>query len=274
MRHLKADVSHRIRRRPSIFGVWWFRLLLAVGLVVIVGLVVGPPVAGWFWSGVTPPPATVVIPPPLAAPRSSALSESVAPAAVASPDGRHVAALGTSDGASFTPADSVLEAPPAAPPVTAPEDTEESSAEPARYRVQVGAFLDHRNADRLVDRLRTQNLEVVDSFIEQSRVLYRVVALPGEQEKVEELVTRLRGLGSDPELLDEGAAVTGFVSLYEAVEAARELRNLGIATRLERQVGAASFRVVRVGEYPTAAEAERLRTELAAQGLEGFVVRE
>src|SRR5437773_5158013 len=49
MRQLRADVSHRIRHRgPSIFTAWWLRASLGVGFAVIVGLVVGPSVAGWF----------------------------------------------------------------------------------------------------------------------------------------------------------------------------------------------------------------------------------
>src|SRR3989304_8152371 len=47
MRHLKTDVSHRMRRRPSIFPAPWFRLILGAGVVVILGLLLGPPVAGW-----------------------------------------------------------------------------------------------------------------------------------------------------------------------------------------------------------------------------------
>src|SRR5262249_57825272 len=46
------------------------------------------------------------------------------------------------------------------------------------YRVQVGAFLDHRNADRLVERLRADGLEVVTGLMEESRTTYRGLGLP------------------------------------------------------------------------------------------------
>ncbi|MBI2466312.1 MAG: SPOR domain-containing protein, partial [Candidatus Rokubacteria bacterium] len=107
-----------------------------------------------------------------------------------------------------------------------------------------------------------------------SRVLYRVLALPGDGEGYGGLIQRLQGLGLAPELTNEGAAVTGLVPLRSAVETARGLREQGVRTRLEREGGAAAFRVVRVGGYATAAEAEQVRAELAARGLEGFVVRE
>ena len=49
------------------------------------------------------------------------------------------------------------------------------AAPPAVYWVQVGAFLDHRNADRLAERLRGDGLSAATTSFEQSRVLYRVL---------------------------------------------------------------------------------------------------
>jgi cell division septation protein DedD len=138
----------------------------------------------------------------------------------------------------------------------------------------VGAFLDHRNADRLVERLRSQGFEVVDRVVEHGRVLHRVLVSPGEGEPYDGLLERLRTLGFTPELTGDAVAVTAPGPLHEAVDASRRLRAAGIRVRLEKAIGAANFRVVRVGRYGTAEEAERARADLAARGIEGFVVRE
>jgi cell division septation protein DedD len=142
------------------------------------------------------------------------------------------------------------------------------------FRIQVGAFLDHRNADRLIERLRGEGFEVTTNLMEESRTAYRVLAVPSEGEGREALVQRLRELGFSPELNGDGAAVTQPVPLGGAVEASRKLKAQGIRVRLEREASSAAFRVVRVGAYATAEEAERARGELAAKGYEGVVVRE
>ena len=48
MRRVRSDVSHRIRRRPSIFSTPWFRIAFGVGVLLVVALLVGPSVASWF----------------------------------------------------------------------------------------------------------------------------------------------------------------------------------------------------------------------------------
>ena len=48
MRRVRPDVSHRIRRQPSIFSVRWFRIALGAGVALAIALLVGPSVAGWF----------------------------------------------------------------------------------------------------------------------------------------------------------------------------------------------------------------------------------
>lgn len=240
-------------------------------MIVILALILGPPVAGWLTGTPTPARAPIragVPPAPALAP-----GPGEAPVAVATPEPPRPT---DPTGNSAAPAAETEPPPPGtarAPAAKAPERPRADGAS-ALFRVQVGAFLDHRNADRLVQRLRAENLEVVDTVLEQSRVLYRVVALPAEGEGYGALVERLNALGLAPELTDDGAAVTGLMPLRSAVETARRLRDQGIRTRLDREAGAAAFRVVRVGGYPSAGEAERARAELAARGLEGIVVRE
>ena len=291
MRRLKSDVSHRIRPRgPSIFREGWFRLLLGGGAVVILGLMIGPSIASWF--GADLPRAVWLLPPwgreegtkvaPQAAARVERGSETPAggsPVTPGSPPGAIPLATPAPVPAPAVPA--VASPPPAATPGatrTARKPSVPSpTAPPAVYRIQIGAFLDHGNADRLVERLRTEGFGAATSVFEQSRMLYRVFAVRpegGAAETGEQFLERLRGLGFAVETSEEGSAVTGLVPLPVAVEASRRLREEGIAVRLKQEAGSATFRVVRVGSYATMVEAEQALAALAARGQEGVVVRE
>jgi cell division protein FtsN len=288
MRHYRSDVSHRMRRRPSLFTAPWFRFIFGGGIVVILALLLGPPVSGWLRSGqgapgvsrvrmapvapvvpVTPTKAVEVAPPPPAV--AVAMPEPPAPVPPASraPD--------------KAPANGAAKTMPPVESADVPKSGTTSAARPVAlptpagaglYRIQVGAFLDHRNADRLIERLRGEGLEVVTNLTEESRTTYRVLAVPSDSDGREALVQRLRQLGFSPELAGDGAAVTQPVPLRAAVETSRQLKAQGIRVRLEREASSAAFRVVRVGAYPTADEAERARGELAAKGYEGVIVRE
>lgn len=275
MRHLKSDVSHRIKRRPSIFTAIWFRTVLGLGVVVILGLLVGPPVAGWLRGETRPAPRALRPAPPPAKPPEPPRAEPSLTVAAAKPEPPAPAgppANGTPGSETAAPAPAQPAPDPAAP--AAPEGPAAKPPGPGVYRIQLGAFLDHRNADRLIERLRSEGVEVVNSVVEESRTLYRVLATPGDGEGYPALVQRLRALGFTPELSDDGAAVARPGPLRAAVETSRRLRDQGIRVRLERQVSSATFRVVRVGAYATADEAERARAELVGRGYEGFVVRE
>src|SRR6266508_4087992 len=57
MRHYRPDVSHRMRRRPSLFTAPWFRVIFGGGIVVILALLLGPPVTGWLRGGQRAPSA-------------------------------------------------------------------------------------------------------------------------------------------------------------------------------------------------------------------------
>jgi cell division protein FtsN len=141
--------------------------------------------------------------------------------------------------------------------------------------VQVGAFLDHRNADRLVERLRSDGLSAATTSFEQSRVLYRVLLAGAEGNPVsDDVIERVRGLGHPVETTTEGPVVTGLVPLRRAVETSHVLRQQGVSVRLKQEVSSASYRVVRVGSFTTVAEAEATLATLNARGVEGIVVRE
>jgi cell division protein FtsN len=345
MRHYKADVSHRIRRQPSIFTARWFRIILGGGVVIILALLVGPPVAGWLRSQPSAPPAAApgvgaalaparasdaaapaaprseTIPgaraaaPPIngargpdaasgprrsepatdagkdpapaapapetgAAPSAAAPRAAVPSAAAPNPVAPRAAVAravppGTAAPSTPTPGDAAPRAP--APGAAAPG----AAAAKARaatgdtvFRIQVGAFRDHRNAERLSERLRREGLEVVTGDEESPSIRYRVVAVPADGSAIGGLLEHLRGLGLGAEARPSGDAVTQPLVLGAAIEASRALREQGVRVRLEREPGGNGLRAVRVGAYGSAEDAERARTELASRGYAGFVVRD
>ena len=311
MRRVRTDVTHRVRRQPSIFSARWFRIALGVGVALVLALLVGPSLAGWF-GGDVPRSLFLLVPwssddapsapgsPASATPRSS-IERSLAPSAESGGTRGTAAASGK---ASETPADAqagggarlVTGEAPTAPPAPAlapgPRSSRVSdrvppsagvvparagalSAPPALYWVQVGAFLDHRNADRFADRLRSEGLTAATTAFEQSRVLYRVLLVGSDDSPAaDDTIERTRGLGHPVETVAEGPAVAGLVPLRRAVELSHMLRQHGISVRLKQEVSSSTYRVVRVGSFATVAEAEATLAMLTGRGVEGVVVRE
>jgi cell division protein FtsN len=328
MRRVRPDVSHRIRRQPSIFSVRWFRIALGVGVALAVALLVGPSVASWFgsdlprslfllapWGGAhksaqarapepeprpsrpslssaaapqrdtakasqtpTPPdasqtpgagalakaPASVPAG-SLPAPLPSRVTASAAPAASPAPDvGKAPVSRESTRPASTQPV--VASVPAAADGLAAP---------PSVYWVQAGAFLDHKNADRLVERLKGDGLPATTTSFEQSRVLYRVLLVSADGGRPgDDVIGRVRGMGHPVDATPDGPAVTGLVPLRKAVETSHALRQQGVPVRLKQEVSSSTYRVVRVGSFPTVAEADAALATLTAKGVEGVVVRE
>ena len=330
MRRVRSDVSHRIRRQPSIFSARWFRICLGAGVAVALVLLIGPWVAGWFggdlprslfllapWRSEVKPsqarsselagerPALVVKPGP---PSSSSVPAATPGAAAATgkppttakppaatPESQPASGSRVVAGGPPAAAPSAVASPkPAAPagaPATPPREASRTSpaaaeastarpgsltAPPAVYWVQVGAFLDHRNADKLVERLRGDGLPAATTAFEQSRVLYRVLlAAPDGGAVPSDAVERVRGLGHPVETTADGPAVTASVPLRKAVETSHSLRQQGVQVRLKQEVSSSTYRVVRVGSFPTVAEAEAALATLTSKGVDGgIVVRE
>jgi cell division protein FtsN len=310
MRRVRSDVSHRIRRRPSIFAARWFRVALGVGVLLVVALLVGPSVAGWF-GGDLPRSLSSFVPwggssktvqsrsPEPAAPRPS--TPGPAASSTASPRGAAGTPAPPSSGSSGTPgaapgragvarsappATQAAPSPPAAaspapPREPAPPRAADSTpapgslaAPPAVYWVQVGAFLDHKNADRLMEKLKGDGLAAGTTSFEQSRVLYRVLLVGDGGRVSDDAVERVKGLGHPVEATSDGPAVAGLVPLRKAVETSHSLRQQGVPVRLKQEVSSTTFRVVRVGSFATAAEADAALAQLNAKGVEGVVVRE
>ena len=312
MRRVRPDVSHRIRRQPSIFSVRWFRMALGAGVVLAIALLVGPSVAGWFGGDL---PKSLFLLAPWGGPEKSAQARPSAPTmarpslsspGALPPDAGKAPSARASNAPTSAPADlqpgappratasaaPTASAPPAAPkaaapraptnPVSSPAATtnapatsEPLAAPPSVYWVQVGAFLDHKNADRLVERLKGDGLSATTTSFEQSRVMYRVLLVgPGGDRPSDDAVEKVRGLGHPVESTADGPAVTGLVPLRKAVETSHALRQQGFPVRLKQEVSSSNYRVVRVGSFPTVAEADATLASLTAKGLEGVVVRE
>jgi cell division protein FtsN len=164
----------------------------------------------------------------------------------------------------------------ATPPVPAirPSPAPAPAVEPApTFHVQVGSFLEPRNAARLVEQLRAEGLAVESLIVEGRRGRYRVSAPLEDGTDADGLVARLRDLGFSPQVAAGAVAVTAFVPTSEADDAAGRLEDAGIAVRVEEERRAVSYHVVRVGAYATADAAERGRDALATRGLPGIVVR-
>jgi cell division protein FtsN len=281
MRGVRSDPSRRGHRQPSIFSARWFRVALGVGVTVVLALLVGPSLAGWFggdlprsvfllvpWSAADETPAPGA-PEPVAPGPSPGFVASAAGAGAAPGTAAVIRKISGApvDGQPATGGQPAAEVVPARPIALA--------APPAAYWVQVGAFLDHRNADRLAERLRGDGLAVATTAFEQSRVLYRVLLVgPEDGHAPDDVIERARGLGYSVEATAEGPAVAGLVPLRRAVEVSHTLRQQGVPVRLKHEVSSSTYRVVRVGSFGTVAEAEATLGTLTARGVEGVVVRE
>jgi cell division protein FtsN len=362
MRRVRPDVSHRIRRQPSIFSVRWFRIAFGTGIVLAVALFVGPSLANWLggdlprslflfapWGGSektaqarSPEPKASrpslsspgALPPepmkpsdtskvgdaaksagiPKTSDASKASDATKAPATTKAPDALKAPDASKPSDTTKTPGTAVAKASPSAPAdgstgapprvaanaspapsapsdgakATAPRDPTKPSSSPSStstseplatppsvYWVQVGAFLDHKNADRLVDRLKGDGMAATTTSFEQSRVLYRVLLVGASGGRPsDDTVEKVRGLGHPIESTTDGPAVTGLVPLRKAVETSHALRQQGFPVRLKQEVSSSTFRVVRVGSFPTVAEADAALASLTAKGVEGVVVRE
>ncbi len=202
MRRVRPDVSHRIRRQPSIFSVRWFRIALGAGIVLGLALLVGPSLANWFGSDLprslfllapwgssqktaqARPPEPQVSRPSLSSPGAL---RPIWPRRLRGRSPRRRRALRRSLSRAAPPrAASAAPAPSAAarrrrrrrPPrgrrsrrarrlhrPSAPPTAEPLATPPAVYWVQVGRLPRSQNADRLVERLKGDGLSRDDHVL-------------------------------------------------------------------------------------------------------------
>jgi cell division septation protein DedD len=216
----------------SIFATGWFRAVLVLLVLAVVGVIAVPLIGGWFEPTPppkviskpsepsstlvpvpsTPPPATPPVsqmpsaaappaaPPPMAAPAPAVQPPPTPPPAVSSP----------------APAPARPEMPPASAPkaaekAKAPERTaavtpSKSAAKPAassgNYWVQVGAFKESGNAEGLARKLRAEGFSAQVTRVTREEPLH-VVRVGGYPD-------RSRAVAAREEL--QGKGHTGFVT--------------------------------------------------------------
>lgn len=248
----------------SIFANPWFRAMLAVLVLAVVGVLALPYVQEWWASK---PQVSIVKPSP-----------PPAPAAPSPP----------------TPAPQVAEKPaekpaepapkpaaPAAPP--APASAPRVAAKPAPaapdkgdYWVQVGAFSDAKNAGRLAAQLTDQKYAV------QRATVTRGSGSGGGNEvfvagaKQRDVYDKVKAKGYRVDAVKGGAVVRPPLPLKDAVAISKELAGAGMDVKIRRVGGGgekATFHLVRVGGFADRTEAEAAQTELGGKGVPGFVVK-
>lgn len=176
-------------------------------------------------------------------------------------------------------------APTPAPPEGAPRSRSraavgpgETSGPPATaagsYWVQVGAFQDVRNAERLAGSLRTRKLRVEVAQVsraESAPTRHEVVVSGASVEAVS------GALGGNGMARQSSAVVVAGppLDLREAVALSRRLAAGGFSVKIRRtgHGAPATYHIVRVGGYASRAAAEAGRREVEGHGLAGFVTQ-
>ena len=216
----------------SIFATGWFRAVLVLLVLAVVGVIAVPLIGGWFEP--TPPPKVISKPsepsstlvpvpstPPPATPPVSQMPSAAAPPAAPPPVAAPAPAVQPPPTpppavSSPAPAPARPEMPPASAPkaaekAKAPERTaavtpSKSAAKPAassgNYWVQVGAFKESGNAEGLARKLRAEGFSAQVTRVTREEPLH-VVRVGGYPD-------RSRAVAAREEL--QGKGHTGFVT--------------------------------------------------------------
>jgi cell division septation protein DedD len=220
----------------SIFATGWFRAVLVLLVLAVVGVIAVPLIGGWFEP--TPPPKVISKPsepsstlvpvpstPPPATPPVSQMPSAAAPPAAPPPAPPPAAAPAPAVQPPPTPPPAVSSPAPAParpemPPASAPKAAEKakapertaavtpskSAAKPAassgNYWVQVGAFKESGNAEGLARKLRAEGFSAQVTRVTREEPLH-VVRVGGYPD-------RSRAVAAREEL--QGKGHTGFVT--------------------------------------------------------------
>jgi len=212
----------------SIFATGWFRAVLVLLVLAVIGVIAVPLIGGWFEP--TPPPkvmskpsepSSTLVPVPSTAPPASQMPSAAAPPTAPPPAAAPAPAVQPPPMpppavSSPAPAPARPEMPPASAPkaaekTKAPERTaavtpSKSAAKPAassgNYWVQVGAFKESRNAEGLARKLRAEGFSPQVTRVTREEPLH-VVRVGGYPD-------RSRAVAAREEL--QGKGHTGFVT--------------------------------------------------------------
>jgi len=300
------DDDERGRFSPRrILASGWFRALLVLGALAIVLAVALPHILRWLdgtpsadrsrarvttapaltpspapTPGPTPvPPAARAAPTPPGPPVASRKTELIQPVPPTErPSPAATQAKPRHDGASSAAASKardIGERGKAAAGARAREASPATTAGTGSYWVQVGAFQDARNAERLAGALRQQKVQVQVAEVSRSSsggpARHEVVVSGTSMEAV---IAALAGSGT-AEQAGGAVVVRPALELRDAVALARRLAAEGLAVKIRRTGEGAPLTqyLVRVGGYPTRAAAVAGRREMESRGLPAFVTQ-
>jgi len=272
----------------SIFAAMWFRALLIVITLAVVGVLALPYVLDWLGPSTKPTvpivkPAQAPPPKPQPVAPQPPPSPPPAPAAPTAPPTPPAPKVAEQP-APPTPKPAVPAAPstPPAPKVAekltgpAPKPAVSAPAAPSKgdYWVQVGAFSDPKNAARLAARLTGEKYSVQRATVTRgggagsgNEIFVAGVSQRDVYDKV-----KAKGLRADA--VKGGAVVRPPMPLRDAVALSKELADAGMDVKIRRVGGEkGTVHVVRVGGFPDRKEAEAAKAELDGKGIPGFVVK-
>ena len=320
--YLDEDERDDVAQR-SIFSAGWFRALLVLTVLAIVVVVSLPYLLNWL----EPTPATApkpqtkasepapapAAPAPTAGTAQPAKPETTAPPATALTEAPKPAP------AAPTPADRPLgtaplpaapaPAPPVAPAKTAPAKPEAvkppvAAAAPKRvpapapaaggsYWVQVGAFVQERNAEDLAKTLRAEQFPVEIARLNRggggASAPAKSVESGGQNQLVitgstpDAVNAALKGKGT-AQVVKGGIVVNPSYDLETAMSLSSALKKEGFKVVIRRAKsgaapatpasgGGTTYHVVRVGGFADRAKALQARAELEAKGHAGFLAQ-
>ena len=314
---LEDDEQDEIARR-SIFSAGWFRALLVLTVLAIVVVVSLPYLLNWLeptpappaktqatGSGPAPapgPPAKAEAPAPPAPP---VLTEAPKPApapAAPSPAGRPLGTaplpvVPTPAAPAAKPAPGAKPAPAVKPAPAAQAEASKGTPAPKRsaaaeggspggYWVQVGAFLEEKNAEALAKQLRGENFPVQVSLVTRGVAPAPAKATGGQNQLFitgstpDAVNAALKGKGT-AQAVKGGVAVNPPFDLETAMSLSSSLKKEGFKVVIRRAKAAApktagggpAYHVVRVGGYPDRTKAQQARGELEAKGHPGFLTQ-
>ncbi|MBI3626046.1 MAG: SPOR domain-containing protein [Candidatus Rokubacteria bacterium] len=256
----------------SIFAATWFRALLIVIILAVVGVLALPYALDWFKAA--PKPAVSIVK-PVPAP--------VQPARPAPP-------------AAPAPAPKIAEPPPkptpppAAPSTPAPAPkVAEKPAEPAPkpavsapatapakgdYWVQVGAFSHAKNAAGLAAKLTAEKYSVQRATVKRGGGGEGGNEIFAAGVRQQDLYDKVKSKGLRADAVKGGSVVRPLLPLRDAVALSKELADAGMDVKI-RRVGPekGTFYLVRIGGFADRKEADAAKAELEGKGIPGFIVK-
>jgi cell division septation protein DedD len=323
--YLDEDERDDIAQR-SIFSAGWFRALLVLTVLAIVVVVSLPYLLNWLEPTPTlaPKPQTKASEPAPAAPAAPAPTTETAPPA--KPETTAPPATAQTEApkpapAAPTPADRPLgtaplpaapaQAPPAAtgktaaakpeavkPPVAAAAPKRVPAAAPAAggsYWIQVGAFVQEKNAETLAKALRSEQFPVEIARLNRGGGSASAPAKsvePGGQNQLvitgstpDAVNAALKGKGT-AQVVKGGIVVNPSYDLETAMSLSSALKKEGFKVVIRRAKsgpapapaapaagGGTTYHVVRVGGFADRAKALQARADLEAKGHAGFLTQ-